>query len=147
MIEEQKLNPKPKLELFPVEQKIEMKERKPNKLSPEYIFIFDDLGNDLRLACLSQLFKTSRNYKAKVIVSSQYIHDLSNSAIKNLNYTLIFKSFYKEKLLVLFEALILSIDFEEFEKLYLDATAQSFNFYMLIVERIHIEQTLMKDTY
>ena len=63
-----------------------------------------------------------------MIVSSQYIHDLSNSAIKNLDYTLIFKSFNKEKLLVLFEALDLSIDFEEFEKLYLDATAQPFNF-------------------
>ena len=30
--------------------------------------------------------------------------------------------------MVLFEALDLSIDFEEFEKLYLDATAQPFNF-------------------
>ena len=63
-----------------------------------------------------------------MIVSSQYIHDLSNSCIKNLDYTLIFKSFSREKLLVLFEALDLSIDFELFEKLYLDATEQPFNF-------------------
>ena len=41
---------------------------------------------------------------------------------------MIFKSFNREKLLVLFEALDLSIDFELFEKLYLDATNQSFNF-------------------
>ena len=127
-IEEQKLNPKPKIELFPVEQKTERKERKPKKLSPEYIFIFDDLGNDLRHQCITQLFKTSRHYKAKVIVSSQYIHDLSNSAIKNLDYTLIFKSFNREKLMVLFEALDLSIEFETFEKLYNDATAKPFNF-------------------
>jgi len=63
-----------------------------------------------------------------VIVSSQYIHDLSNSCIKNLDYTLIFKSFNREKLLVLFESLDLSIDFELFEQLYQDATAQPFNF-------------------
>ena len=63
-----------------------------------------------------------------MIVSSQYIHDLSNSCIKNLDYTLIFKSFNIEKLLVLFEVLDLSIDFELFEQLYLDATAEPFNF-------------------
>ena len=63
-----------------------------------------------------------------MIVSSQYIHDLSNSCIKNLDYTLIFKSFNREKLLVLFESLDLSIDFELFEQLYQDATEQPFNF-------------------
>ncbi len=126
--DEEKLDPKPKMVLFPEEKSIERKERKPKKLSPEYIFIFDDLGNDLRHQSITQLFKTSRHYKAKVIVSSQYIHDLSNSCIKNLDYTLIFKSFNREKLLVLFEALDLSIDFELFEKLYLDATAEPFNF-------------------
>ena len=43
-------------------------------------------------------------------------------------YTLIFKSFNREKLLVLFESLDLSIDFELFEQLYQDGTAQPFNF-------------------
>ena len=122
------IDPKPIMQLFPTEKAIERKERKPKKLAPEYVFIFDDLGNDLRHASITQLFKTSRHYKAKVIVSSQYIHDLSNACIKNLDYTLIFKSFNREKLLVLFEALDLSIDFELFEKLYLDATAEPFNF-------------------
>ena len=126
--DEDNLNPKPKMDLFPKEKAIERKERKPKKLSPEYVFIFDDLGSDLRDKSITQLFKTSRHYKAKVIVSSQYVHDLSNSCIKNLDYTLIFKSFNKEKLLVLFEALDLSIEFEEFEQLYLDATAQPFDF-------------------
>ena len=119
------LYPKPKIELFPKEELKERKERKPKRLGPEYVFIFDDLGNDLRHPSITQLFKTSRHYKAKVIVSSQYIHDLSNSCIKNLDYTLIIKSFSREKLLVLFEALDLSIEFEEFEKLYLDATTQT----------------------
>ena len=122
------IDPKPIMDLFPKEKAIERKERKPKKLSPEYVFIFDDLGNDLRHASITQLFKTSRHYKAKVIVSSQYIHDLSNACIKNLDYTLIFKSFNREKLMVLFEALDLSIDFELFERLYLDATAEPFNF-------------------
>ncbi len=54
------------------------------------------------------------------------MHDLSNSCIKNLDYTLIFKSFNREKLLVLFEALDLSIDFELFEQLYLDSRENTY---------------------
>ena len=121
------------------EKAVERKERKPKRLSPEYVFIFDDLGNDLRHASITQLFKTSRHYKAKVIVSSQYIHDLSNSCIKNLDYTLIFKSFNREKLLTLYEALDLSIEFETFEKLhnvlYVDSRE---NLYRKIFNRAYI---------
>jgi hypothetical protein len=125
---EQKLNPKPKMELFPKDEPVERKERKAKKLAPEYVFIFDDLGNDLRHPCITQLCKVSRHYKCKLIFSSQYIHDLSNSAIKNLDYCLIFKSFNKEKLLTLYEALDLSIEFDTFEKIYQDATAEQFHF-------------------
>ena len=45
---EAKLNPKPKMELFPKDEPIERKERRPKKLAPEYIFIFDELVSDLR---------------------------------------------------------------------------------------------------
>ena len=110
-IKNEKLEPKPKMELFPKEEPKERKERKPKKLAPEYVFIFDDLGNDLRHPSITQLAKVSRHYKCKLIFSSQYIHDLSNSCIKNLDYTLIFKSFNREKLLSLYEALDLSIEF------------------------------------
>ncbi len=48
-------------------------------------------------------------------------------------YTLVFKKFNREKLLVFFEALDLSIDFELFEQLYLDATAEPFN--LLYIDR------------
>ena len=41
---------------------------------------------------------------------------------------MIFKSFNREKLLILFEALDLAIEFEDFERLYKDATAEPFNF-------------------
>ena len=58
---EAKLNPKPKIELFSVDEPIKGKERKPKKLAPEYIFIFDDLGNDLRHPSITQLCKVSRH--------------------------------------------------------------------------------------
>ena len=50
---EAKLNPKPKMELFPKEETVERKPRKEKKLSPEYIFVFDDLGADLRASYIA----------------------------------------------------------------------------------------------
>ena len=96
------------------EKKEEKKQRKPKKLGCEYIFIFDDLGSDLRHPSITQLCKIGRHYKAKLIFSSQYLHDLSNSAIKNIDVCLIFKSFNKEKLFVLFEGLDLGCTFQQF---------------------------------
>ncbi len=49
------------MDLFPKEESIERKERKPKRLAPEYVFIFDDLGADLRDKSITQLFKTSRH--------------------------------------------------------------------------------------
>ena len=43
--------------LFPKEESIERKQRKPKRLAPEYVFIFDDLGNDLRHHSITQLLK------------------------------------------------------------------------------------------
>ena len=116
------------MDLFPKEESKERKERKPKKLAPEYVFIFDDLGNDLRSPSITQLCKVSRHYKAKLIFSSQYLHDLSNSAIKNIDIAIIFRSFNKEKFLTLYDGLDLSIEFDTFEKLYHDATEKPFNF-------------------
>ena len=110
------------------DKKEEKKERKPKKLGCEYIFIFDDLGSDLRSPSITQLCKVSRHYRAKLIFSSQYLHDLQNSAIKNIDVCLIFKSFNREKLLVLFEGLDLSCSFEQFVEMYKDATHEPFNF-------------------
>ena len=67
--------------------------------------------------------------------------------------TLIFKSFNRGKLLVLFESLDLLIDFELFEQLYQDATAQPLNvLYVRVDSRENAyrknfnEEYLIKDT-
>ena len=106
------------------------RERKPKKLAPEYIFIFDDLGADLRHPSITQLVKVSRHYKAKIIFSSQYIHDLTNSCIKNIDVALLFKSFSEEKLLTLYTDLDISCSFELFRDMYLDATKDKFQLFL-----------------
>ena len=53
------------MELFPKEELKERKARKPKRLAPEYVFIFDDLGNDLRHPSITQLLKLRDIIKQK----------------------------------------------------------------------------------
>ena len=107
----------------------ERRERKPRKLAPEWVFVFDDLGADLRDPSVTQLVKVSRHYKCKVIFSSQYLHDLNVSAIKNIDVAILFRSFDEVKLLKLYEGLDVSCTFQAFVTMYRIATEKPFNFF------------------
>ena len=97
-------------------------------LAPEYILCFDDLGDDLRKKAVSQLLIKNRHYKCKVIILSQWITYLPPTAIRQLDYVLLFGGFAGEKLEDLHTKLDLSDTFEEFEKRYKQATEQKYHF-------------------
>ena len=107
---------------------LEQKVKKPKFQSPEYLFVFDDLGQDLRHNSVSQLLKTNRHHKAKVILSSQWVTDLHPQAIKQLDYCLLFRSFSHDKLEKIHELLDLGNSLPEFLALYAYATAEPFQF-------------------
>lgn len=113
----------------------EKKERKKSKEAPDEVFVFDDLGTDLRHPLINQLLKTNRHRKCKVIIASQYIHDLQPQAIKQLDFIAFFRSFSEDKLLAAYNLLDLSIGFPEFEALYSYATEEPFNFLFVDVRR------------
>ena len=114
---------------FDESQPEERRERKQKKLAPEWVFVFDDLGADLRDPSVTQLVKVSRHYKCKVIFSSQYLHDLNVSAIKNIDVAILFRSFDEVKLLKLYEGLDVSCTFIAFVTMYRIATEKPFNFF------------------
>ena len=114
---------------FDESQPEERRERKQKKLAPEWVFVFDDLGADLRDPSITQLVKVSRHYKCKVIFSSQYIHDLNVSAIKNIDVAILFRSFDEAKLLKIYEGLDVSCSFQTFQDMYAEATKIPFNFF------------------
>lgn len=119
------------IELCRFDNKKKLKERKmkkPSKLSAKYVFIFDDLGNDLRNKVITQLSKTLRHYLARTFFLSQYLTDLEPSCIKQLDYAILFKSFNHEKLKSIHQSLDLSIDFNDFVKIYEFATKEKYNF-------------------
>jgi hypothetical protein len=112
------------------------KPRKEKKLSPEYIFVFDDMGTQLRSPSVSQLLKTNRHYKSKVILSSQYVNDLMPDSRAQIDYYLIFGKNSEEKLEIIYKAADLPIEFDLFLSLYYDATKNTFNFFYVDVRDV-----------
>lgn len=96
--------------------------------APEVIFVFDDLGGDLRHPAIAQLLKTNRHEKAKVILSSQYLTDLQPQSIKQLDYCMLFKAFGDDKLRKIYELFDFSVDYGKFADVYKYATEAPFSF-------------------
>jgi hypothetical protein len=96
--------------------------------APEYIIVLDDISHELKLPSLVALLKKNRHYKLKVIVSSQYIHDLKPESIKQMDYLLLFKGLTEDKLEKVLKDADLSCDLETLKKMYMDATSEKYSF-------------------
>lgn len=113
------------------EKKKKRKKRKPKKpklVSPEVIFVLDDLSTELRFPSVSMLLKSNRHYKSKVIMSSQYANDLHPSSLMQLDYFLVFGGHTVEKLEMLHQRTDLSVSFNKFMEMYKTATEKKFSF-------------------
>lgn len=119
-------------EILTVKQR---KKRAKKYISPAYIFIFDDMSQSLRNPYTSILAKQHRHYKAKVITSTQYIHDCAPDFIKQQDYILLFPSIDEEKLAILYKHIVLPIDFELFVKIYLFTTKEKYQFLYIDINK------------
>jgi hypothetical protein len=102
--------------------------KKTNKIYPEYIIVIDDLGVETRNKYITQLLKTNRHYKSKVILSSQNLEDLQPAAIRNLDYVLLFGGIPEEKILKIREQIMLDIDRDKLLEIYKIITSKKYNF-------------------
>jgi len=112
------------------------KPKKEKKISPECIFVFDDLGTEIRNPIVNLLLKTNRHYKCKVILSSQYINDLMPEARKQIDYYLLFGGHSSEKLETIFSDADLPIKIDLFEQLYKNATKEKYSFLYIDVRDV-----------
>jgi hypothetical protein len=117
------------------ESEAEDKPRKCKYKAPKYLLIFDDLSNELKSPTLTKLLKNGRHWELKILVSSQYVHDLQPQSIKQMDYALIFKGEPNEKLEKIYKDLDLSIDFNVFTKIYHHATEKKFSFLFIDVRQ------------
>lgn len=110
------------------EEEKEPKKKKEKYLAPEFIFVFDDLGKAMRNMAIDQLVKTNRHFKMKVILSGQFILDISPEAIRQIDYLLIFGGIPREKLKQLHDRITFTGTYESMQKMYDYATDKQYNF-------------------
>jgi len=119
------------------EDEEEKKKKLPKYQSPEYLFIFDDLSDELRKnKAVSSFAKKHRHYKSKCIYSSQYAKDLDPQTLKQMDYIILFKGENDEKLKHLYENADLSITLPEFMDLYHKAV-NSKPYAFLYIDRVN----------
>lgn len=115
---------KPKQNIIPPKPK----EYKPKLVSPDYVFVFDDLSEETRNKYVNKLLKTNRHWHIMNLISSQDLNDLMPSALKQLDVILIFGRADDDKLAEMYKKLKLSLNYNTFLKLYKDATSEPYGF-------------------
>jgi hypothetical protein len=95
-----------------------------------YMVILDDMTKQLRRSeeVLEELVKTNRHYKIRVLVSSQYLHDLKPEVIEQMDYIIMFGRIPDKKLERMHDLLNLSVDYDDFLRMYQAATDEKYHF-------------------
>lgn len=104
------------------------KGRRSKYQSPEYIIVFDDLSSELKSSSLLSLLKFNRHFKSKLIISSQWLHDLLPESRKQIDLFMIFKGFPEDKIALIYKDCDSSIPFETFYKIYKKSTKYPHSF-------------------
>ena len=137
--EEAEETPKPKNILMvdpDSDDEDEPKRKKKEKyIAPEWIIVLDDLSTELKAKSLISLLKKNRHLKAKVIVSSQYMQDLSPESRKQIDTWLVFGSQNREKLEIIYKDADISVPFDEYLKMYEIATEKEYSFLYIDTRR------------
>jgi hypothetical protein len=111
-----------------IEKKEESDDEDESTNAPKYMFIFDDLGNEMRKPSIYKLLLKQRHFKAKTILSSQYINNLMPSSIQQLDYVILFGGHNSDQLSELHKKLDLNISLETFIDYYHEATKEKYHF-------------------
>jgi hypothetical protein len=101
---------------------------KKKKIVPEILLIFDDLGSQLRHQSISTLVKINRHPKIMNIFSFHAGTDVLPATQQQADYVIMFGGYPQEKLEKLYDQLVISKNYNEFEKLYKYATQDKYNF-------------------
>jgi hypothetical protein len=109
----------------------EPKRRKPAKLAQKRVIVLDDIGNELSKPSVSQLLKINRHLRCKVILSTQYLNDLSPMARRQIDVWLLFGGLKKGKLEQIIRDCDTRLDYNDFEHVYKFCTDMKYNFMYL----------------
>ena len=120
------IHPRSKMIFSKLKDETSMKPKK-SYYTPKYFVILDDLSSELKTPSLENFLKIARHGKVFTICSSQYVHDIKPTSIKQCEYILLFKG-NLNKLEKIRVDCGLSIDLPTLEKVYSHATREPYNF-------------------
>lgn len=112
----------------PQKLKKKKKKKKSKFRMPKTFFIFDDLGDQLRNPQIAKLIKTHRHYHTKIVLSSQYVKDITPETSQNIDIWIIFRGLSAEYIKRIYIQGSPKIAYEEFQALYEDATKDPYSF-------------------
>jgi hypothetical protein len=107
-------------EIIRINQKEKVK--RPKYASPQYIFLFDDLGDELKTPAYSALTKRSRHFLICTVTAIQDIKDIKPSVLTQMRVVLLFGRQPVDRIKHAWYLLKPPMPFELFYQLYKDAT-------------------------
>ena len=107
------------------------KKRKKQKKAQKRIIVLDDLSTELKRPTIDALLKINRHLGSKVILSSQYLNDLSPQARRQIDVWLLFPGLKQNKLSQVVRDCDTALDYPEFEEVYKFCTDRKYNFMCL----------------
>lgn len=126
-------------------EKENKKEKKEKLLSPEYIFVFDDLSHQLKDPSINRTICKNRHYLCKTIISSQYWNHLDKATRKQIDIFILFRSLPPEKIKEIVLDSDISIPWERLYQIYRQATKEPFSFLYLATANDELRQNFNKE--
>jgi hypothetical protein len=90
--------------------------------SPKYLFIFDDLGDELKTSSYGTLMKYSRQFSISTITAMQDLKDIKPGVLGQMRVVLLFGKIPLDRLIHAYKLLTPPMGFQVFYTLYKDAT-------------------------
>lgn len=84
---------------------IKREKKKRRKIAPKFMFIFDDVSEELKETSIKRFIKQHRHYKSKVIISAYDLKDFPPSLRRNMDQWLIFRGQSLERLKSIHESI------------------------------------------
>ena len=136
---------------FPDEYRVKVKKKKSKYIAPKYLMIFDDLSTELKNPLIAMILKKNRHYRSKIIISSQYCHDIRPEGRTNLDIFLMGRGINEEKVNQVYKYSDSSLECEKFNELYEHATQKPYSFFFSYpsgddYRKNFSEKYLIKDT-
>jgi len=104
------------------------------------LLILDDISPELQSKDLARFVKVNRHHRTRIIISSQYLNDLSKTVRSQVDYAIVFKGMEDRKMKELRRGLDLGISDEELLEKYKKMTEKPYSFMTIDVRKDLLRQ-------